>query len=92
MNSVISKFLIVFLISLSIRSTFAKPRGFIPKNSTRFCMFFPLSRYCMGIFAGGGKKRSSNESVKFNLGINVKTFQNNRLETIQKNNFMNSKK
>jgi hypothetical protein len=92
MNSVISKFLIVFLISLSIRSTLAKPRGFIPKNSTRFCMFFPLSRFCMGIFAGGGKKRSSNENVKFSLGINFKTFQNNRSKASNQNSLMIDKK
>ena len=56
---------VLLLITLSIRSTQAISKGNNPKNVTRFCMFFPLTKLCRGIWAGGGKKRNLNTSEIF---------------------------
>jgi hypothetical protein len=62
----------LLLITLSIQSSQAMSKGINPKNVTRFCMFFPLTKFCMGIWAGGGKKRNLNASEIF-LEINAKS-------------------
>jgi len=66
---------VLLLITLSIRSTHATSKGNNPKNVTRFCMFFPLTKLCMGIWAGGGKKRNLNAGEIF-LEMNAKSPKN----------------